>query len=110
MCLLCHRLAVYTCYVNGVDNTVGIDVHNTVRPFLPAFYNLVDMPGGYKRDKMITTKEAPFIAAPVVMPSGLLTAERCGIKVVGYNGWYIDQRALIYAPGEAATSPPSALN
>lgn len=110
MCLLCHRLAVYTCYVNGVDNTAGIDVHNSIRPFLPAFYNLVDMPGGYKRAKMITTDEAPFIAAPVVMPSVLLTAERCGTKVIGYNGWYVDQRELIYAPGEASAPPPSTLN
>lgn len=110
MCILCHREAAYKCYINGKDNTVGIDMSAVTRPFLPEFYNLINMPGGYKRQYMITVEDAPFIAAPIAKPSSLLTAEKASANVVGYSGWYVNQRELIYAPSESNPPPQSSLN
>ena len=109
LCLLCIRRAVCMCYINGKDNTVGIDVHNA-RPFVPPLYNTVDQAGGYRREKCVTIEDAPFIPAPVCMPSSALTAERCATGAVGYNGWFVDQRRLMYGHPESMPPPASVLN
>lgn len=108
-CLLCIRRIACCCWFNGKNNTVGIDTHNT-RPFILPLFNTVDVPGGYKRQCMITTEDAHFISGPIVLPSTKLTVEKCPVNVVGYNGWYVDQRALIYMADEAVTKSVSTLN